>query len=1397
MFASFAQGRSGTAPKHNPFAAVPSEGETKSFGGFSAGNRNQQKPTSNNPFQRNDDAGLNGGGAGQQKGKRGGRADGFAAKSHGAGKEGRGKTRTRHDSDRGNVFLARQKPADQGFGRAVSPSGDSSESESSEAADEVKVVPYNQADPLAKKVYERLRRDGISPPPWPSQPGNPNHKQAMTRFREQYEAYRKKVRVSLTKAGLIDDPEKRKALSDAIEFKGICEDMCPEFEKITRITELDVVQAEKDPKTTYANTSKMVKKLARSAAGQEAPLPMDVRSIPSLRRTLDYLLDDLLRDDGNLPVVHGFLWDRTRAIRRDFSFFSSLTPEETKTQVYVLENIARFHVTSLHLLSQEGKAPEDFVQQQELEQLGKALLSLRDVYDDCGEQGITCENESEFRAYYLLFHAKDPSILETLQRQWKSRHWRDSDEVRTAVSLVEALQHTHEFHGPIKAGPSLAASAAFQTYFRIVQDPQVSYTMACFAECHFPQLRRSILQSLKRALTRPKITAKDVTAAALNEFLQFDTVQQAIDFAEMHGLKFQSNPEDPYDINRRLLVLSDRRSLPHRRLQHHYSENMVERKRERRPLPEVIHRTVFEHARAAPQLYGLGDEGSLFVQEGDGFGLQQQGGFPSAGTSSSSPFQNPWPVNSSFGAATAPDANAFDNQQASNSASLGAGSQQAPTTANNPFASAFTSSNHTASTGFDSSTAPFSSFMAPKNDGASTTGTETFETSSQPSTNPFAAAPASSAPKFSFGDQTTTSSNTFPTSQSAFPPILSSQTTTTTLNSSLSMPPPPRPQPSLQATSSFSNTNSQTSSPFRAFFPSPNPSPNQNTPVPGQSSTAHFGSATVDGLQPASSSTASIFSGAQKSTTNAADSASSPPMSPRSTEDPKRAPLSATATASPDTFATSSDQAAHSSPVDISAQATDHSSKGTGAQSTGSAAPLDLPRDPMGDFTKWFVQGDQGLLDQFQTFVVDDILRKTFATFQEDTAEKRRKEEEDRINAEVDEFRRYNLSLKYFYRWKQNAREKRLHALRLGDRDRLRAFYIAHHAAERKARHEAVTAKQVAATRADDASAHRQEEFIGMIKRNKKMLRAEARQKQALLSRRAEMPSNVATERRGDEGSTVRREFGRSRSNSNASSYQSGDSFLDPLKGKFGAKTRALREAFLGKPEGFRRSLPSMSSMESDSASVNAPTTSNASSRWKLKAMGIEQLPDGTAVPVSMAHDMRSRPKYYSSIGLGASLDGSSLRRASTGGGSRVLDSPMRNMADSPLRTMADSPIRTMMDSPIRKMGIPTVDDGLANRKRKRWSEAFQEDADAEIEGGGGGQGEEGGVEQNLSNNVVTPERSKPKRIMSEAEKLTNELKAMRQELENETEWFRSQNERFRSESRGPEAQAVWFDDGI
>lgn len=470
-------------------------------------------------------------------------------------------------------------------------------------------------DAHARRVYSQLHKDGISPPSWPSQPGDPKNKAVMAKFREQYEEYRDKVRASLTKAGLIDDPSKRRRLDDAIDFRGICEDMCPEYEKITRITEFDVVQAEKDPDTGVAVTANMVKKLARSAAGQEAPLPMDVRSVAALRSSLDYLIDELLPDDESLPVMHGFLWDRTRAIRRDFTFFSSLQPDELKTQIYVLENIARFHVTSLHLLSQSGNTPEDFVEQQELEQLGKSLLSLRDLYDDCNVQNIVCDNEAEFRAYYLLFHAQDPNIMEVLQRQWKPQLWKDSDEVRTAVSLVEAIQNIKDFHGPLRPAPTLAAAGPLHSYFRILENPSISYTMACFAECHFAALRRSILTALVGGLARPKVVTKDVTAGVLNEFLRFDTVEEAIEFGLLHELEFEQDEENPDDLSRQRLLLRHRQHLTRTRLQHQFSERLVEKKRGNSTLPDVIHGAVSADKNGTTASNDMADEESLFLPD--------------------------------------------------------------------------------------------------------------------------------------------------------------------------------------------------------------------------------------------------------------------------------------------------------------------------------------------------------------------------------------------------------------------------------------------------------------------------------------------------------------------------------------------------------------------------------------------------------------------------------------------------------------------------------------------------------------------------------------------------------------------------------------------------------------
>lgn len=700
---------------------------------------------------------------------------------------------------------------------------------------------------------------------------------------------------------------------------------------------------------------------------------------------------------------------------------------------------------------------------------------------------------------------------------------------------------------------------------------------------------------------------------------------------------------------------------------------------------------------------------------------------------------------------------------ASNSTLFAADSAQQAVTANGAFASAPTSSNSLSSNPF-ASTGPSTSSFAPKKDSEGNMGAGTFESASQTTVNPFTVAPETSAKKSIFGDQKPVSSNATSTFSSTLSHTVDSQLTDTSSANghfsgqkatppSLSMPPPSIPQ--TKPPTDLANNASRNAKPFSTFLPAQNKPTSSlgQTPLP---SASQFGSAAVDGLNLAGSNDAAtaatssslkapVSLGAQQGRSIFTDETSSPAISPLTTVKPTFPTIQPALT---DTAATS----LHQSPnpcSGLSAQATARpaslintstSTKTTSTEPKPSPVP---PRDLMGDFTRWFVKGDNGILEQFQVFMIDDIAGKTFENFRKETAERRRKEEEARINEEVSRFRTYNLSLKYFYRWKKNAREKRLRTLRRSGRDQLRAFYMSQHEAGRKAQKEA--AKKAAKERAELAKVNLPEEFMDMLKR-KKMSRRQARE--ALLS------SGVlsgATNERDVVESIVQQEF-RSRSNSVASSHQSGES-LSSSSRKFGAKTKALREMYLGKPGRFRRSLPSTCSRESETPASTRPT-SNASATWRLKAMGIEQLPDGTAVPESLAYDMRARPNDYSSLGFGSTLDSSSVRRASVSGGNRILGSP------------------------IRKMGTSTVGDGLSNNKRKRPSE------EEEVEEG------------KVAGNLKTTERSKHKRVMSEAEKLTIELKAIRQELEEGREWFRCQSERLRSESRGLEA-AHWFDDSI
>ena len=115
--------------------------------------------------------------------------------------------------------------------------------------------------------------------------------------------------------------------------------------------------------------------------------------------------------------------------------------------------------------------------------------------------------------------------------------------------------------------------------------------MACFAEIHFPYIRQTLLKSINRAYGRVKDCPKDLTVDAVNKILRFDTDEEVIEFVQEHDMEFSSDGADePY------LVVDRKARLGSPTLRHPHSVQLVERKRNDRPLPQVIHTTVFEEA---------------------------------------------------------------------------------------------------------------------------------------------------------------------------------------------------------------------------------------------------------------------------------------------------------------------------------------------------------------------------------------------------------------------------------------------------------------------------------------------------------------------------------------------------------------------------------------------------------------------------------------------------------------------------------------------------------------------------------------------------------------------------------------------------------------------------------
>ncbi|KAL6712779.1 actin cytoskeleton and mitosis protein [Lecanora helva] len=426
--------------------------------------------------------------------------------------------------------------------------------------------------------------------------------------------------------GFLANPDKPTTLANAITPVGTCQDMCPKFERVERIVQLMVDGSEKilptpESKEKVPSEDIMVKRFRRSAAGYDEQLPSDIRPPLVLQKTLDYLFDEVVGGPEPLAAVHKFVWDRTRSIRNDFSIQQVTRVEDLKIAIDCYERIARFHILSLHQLSDGGPEADlgEFDPYQEREQLNNTLLSLQYYYDDSRHK-LLLPNEAEFRAYGIIFEIQDqrPDVEDRLQNLPKGIL--KDRRVQTALKLQAASGNRSDEQGPLRPRTQfLTAQANYGGFWNLVKSNAVSYLMACVAEVYFNLVRRIALEAIWKAYKgkRPGPTKmEDWTLDDLRKALGFDDEAQTRTFCEQHEFTIAENGNRQKFIDLGSVGGGSLTDQNPRRKQI-FSKALVECKRLGRTLPAVVNGMTASQAQTQGFVENVGDTDSVSTHDNE------------------------------------------------------------------------------------------------------------------------------------------------------------------------------------------------------------------------------------------------------------------------------------------------------------------------------------------------------------------------------------------------------------------------------------------------------------------------------------------------------------------------------------------------------------------------------------------------------------------------------------------------------------------------------------------------------------------------------------------------------------------------------------------------------------
>ncbi|KAH6866349.1 SAC3/GANP/Nin1/mts3/eIF-3 p25 family-domain-containing protein [Alternaria rosae] len=452
------------------------------------------------------------------------------------------------------------------------------------------------------------------------------------------------------------NPEGQMRLVDSVKLYGLCQEMCPEYERVRRIVELDVKAPECTPETQHlpsrsqriADESRMVKAYARSAAGMDVELVSEIRSPATCLKTLRYLYGRL--DEDDFQFLHSWLWDRTRAVRKDLRTQRIENRADIAVLLTSLEYSARFYMLSAHHMARSTK--DDYSHQQDVEQLNQTLISLKERYADNRRANIISECEAEFWAYRLILAPIYANTQLENELHRLPSDLRNNPRVQTALEIFRLLKSIiiHRNYDNW-----IQCQSNWKRFWELIKSPRVSYLMACAAAISFNRVRHVALDVVWRCyrvgLYRHQVPVEFWTTDRLREVLGMDTEDEAVEFCEAHGFVFEFNEagqrfmdikQKHYDRKANVLAKADIKPQ-------FFSATIVEAKRCGRPLSTVIAGMTVQEAKkgglSAAQAQQMEDQTSLFVPEtASVFRQQPTEATPSAGgfsfNATSSPFQS-------------------------------------------------------------------------------------------------------------------------------------------------------------------------------------------------------------------------------------------------------------------------------------------------------------------------------------------------------------------------------------------------------------------------------------------------------------------------------------------------------------------------------------------------------------------------------------------------------------------------------------------------------------------------------------------------------------------------------------------------------------------------------------